>query len=264
MPVVIFFVAHWYLSLFSQTFFHHRYGAHAAFKMSRGWERFFFIYSYVMQGSSYLSPKAYAIMHRIHHAYTDTDKDPHSPGYSKNLWDMMIQTWRFYSGIFYNKIQVEERFTKNVPEWNGLDKWAHSWANRLMWVGLYIAFYVYFNTPAWLYILLPVQILMSPVHGAVINWFAHKYGYTNFKVKNTSTNLFSIDLLMLGEAYHNNHHKRASSINFGVKWHEIDPVYPVILLFKRMGIIKLNTVALPERIADLPMRDLEKVEGELS
>jgi len=45
---------------------------------------------------------------------------------------------------------------------------------------------------------------------------------------------------MLGEAYHNNHHKFPSSINFGVKRNEIDPIYFIILLFNRLGIIRLN------------------------
>lgn len=81
---------------------------------------------------------------------------------------------------------------------------------------------------------------MGPVHGAIINWFAHKYGYTNFKLNNTSKNLLPVDFLMLGESYHNNHHKYASSINFGVRWFEIDPVYVVIRLFSFLGIVKLK------------------------
>jgi len=53
--------------------------------MNKGWERFFFFFAWLTQGSSYLSPRAYGIMHRIHHAYTDTELDPHSPAYDKNL-----------------------------------------------------------------------------------------------------------------------------------------------------------------------------------
>jgi stearoyl-CoA desaturase (delta-9 desaturase) len=35
-------------------------------------------------------------------------------------------------------------------------------------------------------------------------------------------------MLMLGESYHNNHRKNPSGINFGKRWHELDPVYPFI------------------------------------
>ncbi|PSR06189.1 MAG: acyl-CoA desaturase, partial [Bacteroidetes bacterium SW_10_40_5] len=34
MVIIAFFITHWYLSLFCQTFFHHRYAAHAMFTMN--------------------------------------------------------------------------------------------------------------------------------------------------------------------------------------------------------------------------------------
>ena len=80
---------------------------------------------------------------------------------------------------------------------------------------------------------------MGPLHGAIINWFAHKYGYINFKQKNTSRNLLPVDVIMMGEAYHNNHHKFPSRTNFAVKKGEFDPCYPLILLLKKCRVIKL-------------------------
>ena len=50
MAIAIFFIAHWQLSVFFQTFFLHRYGAHRMFTMSKGWERFFYLCTYVTQG----------------------------------------------------------------------------------------------------------------------------------------------------------------------------------------------------------------------
>jgi len=239
MTIIIFFIALWYMSLFSQTFFQHRYAAHGAFSMTKGWERLFFILAYITQGSSYMSPRAYAVMHRLHHAYTDTEKDPHSPSYSKNIFAMMWRTRNIYRDIFKGTADVEARFTKNVPEWRGFDRWANSGWSRLLWTLLYIGVFVCFATSFWQYLLLPVVISMGAVHGAIINWFAHKYGYKNYALKNTSENLFSIDILMLGESYHNNHHKFPSSINFGKRWHEIDPIYPVIRLLAWLKIIHL-------------------------
>ena len=62
MAIAIFFVGHWWLSVFSQTFFLHRYGAHRMFTMSKGWERFFYLFTYLTQGSSFLVPKGYAVL----------------------------------------------------------------------------------------------------------------------------------------------------------------------------------------------------------
>lgn len=239
MAVILFFIAHWYFSLFCQTFFHHRYAAHGAFTMSKGWEKFFYILSFITQGSSYLSVRAYAVMHRMHHAYADTELDPHSPQYSKNIFDMMWRTYKIYRGIFYKTIATEEKFNKNVPDWAVFEKIVGSYPVRLGWIAAYTWFYIAFATSPWLFILLPFQILMSPVHGAVINWFAHKFGYQNFEVKNTSENLLHFDFLMLGESYHNNHHKHPSSVNFGFKWHEIDPVYFVTLALNKIGVIHI-------------------------
>ncbi len=46
------------------------------FDLSRRWERFFHLLTYVSQGASYLHPRGYAILHRMHHAYSDTERDP--------------------------------------------------------------------------------------------------------------------------------------------------------------------------------------------
>ena len=240
MAVLIFFVLHWYLSLFCQTFFLHRYAAHGAFRMSRGWEKFFYIFTFLTQGSSYMSARTYGLLHRLHHAYTDTEDDPHSPTFSKHAIDLMNQTRKKYADIYNRKTVVEEKFTKNLPDWPAFDRFAHPWFTRLLWVAAYTAFYFYFATAPWQFIFLPLSIIIGPLHGGIINWFAHKYGHTNFAMNNTSKNLFYIDVLMLGEAYHNNHHKFPSSINFGVKRNEIDPIYFIILLFNKLGIIRLN------------------------
>jgi stearoyl-CoA desaturase (delta-9 desaturase) len=247
MIILLFFVTHWYLSLFFQSFFQHRYASHGAFKMSKGWEKVFYVCAFLTQGSSYMSPRGYGIMHRLHHAYTDTDLDPHSPSYSTNIFKMMWRTTKILSAIIKGSYPVEERFKKNVVDWRAFDRFANSDITRLCWMALYTLFYVKYATSPWLYLLLPVQWAMGAFHGAVINWFAHKFGYHNYDLKNTSTNLFSVDILMLGEAYHNNHHKHPSSTNFGIKWHEVDPVYYAIRLFNRLGIIQVpNKKAIDE------------------
>jgi stearoyl-CoA desaturase (delta-9 desaturase) len=246
--IIIFFIAHWYLSLFAQSFFHHRYAAHRAFTMSPFWERVFFLFAYVTQGSSYMSPRVYGIMHRIHHAYTDTEDDPHSPAYDKNLFSMMLRTSVTYVNIMRGRMKVDEKFTKNVPKWDWFDRWGNTWASRMLWTAFYVWFYMTFAPSEWWYLLIPVHIAMGPIHGVIINWFAHKYGSVNFETDNTSKNLFKVDLLMMGEAYHNNHHKFPSRTNFAVKKGEFDPSYPLILLLKKCKVIKLTkeTPAVPD------------------
>lgn len=240
--ILLFFFLHWYLSLFTQSFFNHRYAAHSQFTMSKPMEKVWFIISYIFQGSSYLSPYAYGIMHRMHHAYTDTDKDPHSPKISGNPFKMMWDTKKVYSDIYRGRMDVDEKFKRNLPEWHAFDRFAESWVSRLLWCVGYIAFYVAFAPYWWLYLLLPIQFLMGPFHGAIVNYYAHRFGYVGFKQNNTSKNFIFINFLMQGEGYHNNHHKFPSRPNFAVRWFEFDPVYPVILVLNAFGMIKLARV----------------------
>jgi stearoyl-CoA desaturase (delta-9 desaturase) len=238
--IFIFFVLHWYMSLFFQTFFLHRYAAHGAFSMSKSMEKVVFVLTWIFQGSNYLSAYGYGIMHRMHHAFADTPKDPHSPKYDENIFKMMWKTKSTYSAITNKTVDVDSRFLKNIPEWTAFDKFARSWVSRIVWGGVYVLFYWHFATVWWLWLLLPIQFMLSPIHGAIINWFAHKYGYRNFEVSDTSRNFLPVDFLMMGESYHNNHHKYGSRANFGgIRWHEIDPTYYVIWALDKLGLIKL-------------------------
>jgi stearoyl-CoA desaturase (delta-9 desaturase) len=240
MEIAIFFIAHWYLSLFMQTFFLHRYAAHKMFTMSPGWEKFFYTLTWIFQGSSFLSPYAYGVMHRLHHAHADTELDPHSPEYSKNLFDMMWKTKNYYTNILKRQDSLEPKYKKGVPNWEFMEKFGDSWISRLGWGVVYTLFYIKFATVWWVFLLLPIHYLMGPVHGVIINWYAHRYGYVNFKVNDTAKNLLPFDFLMMGESYHNNHHKYGGRANFGFKWHELDPSYPIIRFFSFLKIIKLK------------------------
>ena len=241
MTILIFMVILWYSGLFFQTFFLHRYAAHQTFTMSKFAEKSCFVLTWVTQGSNYLSAYGYGVMHRMHHAYADTEKDPHSPKYDKNMFAMMWRTKNMYQGINKKTISVESRFTKNVPQWEAFDKFASSRVSRLVWVAAYTLFFAYFATAWWQWLFLPVAFLMAPIHGLIINWFAHIFGYVNFKVNDTSKNLLPFDFLMMGEGYHNNHHKFGSRANFGgVRWHEIDPTYLIMIVLDKIKIIKLK------------------------
>jgi stearoyl-CoA desaturase (delta-9 desaturase) len=212
------------------------------FKMTRAWERTFFILTYIFQGSSFLNPRAYAVMHRMHHAFSDTERDPHSPKYFSNVFRMMWKTKEVYYDLLNNKIKPGENFVKNIPEWHKFENFADQWWHRIIWGIAYTGYYILFATQWWMFFLLPVHFFMGPIHGAIVNWAGHKYGYRNFNDTNdNSKNTLSIDLLALGELFQNNHHKFPGRPNFAVKFYEFDPTYPMIKLLKWVGVIQLTS-----------------------
>jgi stearoyl-CoA desaturase (delta-9 desaturase) len=240
MAILLFFVGHWVSSVFFQTFFHHRYGAHKQFTMSKGWERFFHLCTYLTQGSSFLSARGYAILHRMHHAYSDGPKDPHSPENYSNVLSMMWATKHRYDAFAYRREAPEPRFEKDVPDWPALDRLSQSWIARIGWMAAYTAFYAAFATHWWMWLFLPAHFIMGPIHGAIVNWCGHRYGYRNFASNDVSRNTLVFDFLTLGELFQNNHHERAMSPNFGYRWFEIDPTWQAIRVFAWLGIIRLR------------------------
>ncbi len=237
MTIPVFFIFHWYISAFCQTFFLHRYASHRMFHLSLFWERFFYAATFLTQGTSYLNPRTYALLHRLHHAHSDTPLDPHSPRFYRSPLGMMKNTLKQYLDIYSGKLRAEAYRKEGYPEWPAFDKIADGWLPRLVFAALYVAFYVRFADAAWQYLFLPLHFVMGPVHGAIVNWCGHKYGYANFDNRDQSKNTFPVDILTLGELMQNNHHHDTQRYNFAMRPFEVDPVFPVIRLLSHLGVV---------------------------
>jgi stearoyl-CoA desaturase (delta-9 desaturase) len=208
--------------------------------MNKFWERFFYLFTFVTQGSSFLNPRAYAILHRMHHAYSDTEKDPHSPHFFTDVWRMTMRTKDIYLNYAKYNVEPEKAFRGNYPEWKLVDRISDMWLIRILFAALYVLFYIKFAAYWWMFILLPIHFFMGPVHGAIVNWCGHKYGYSNYDNDDHSKNSLPLDFLMMGELFQNNHHKSPNSVNFAKKWYEFDPTFPVIMAMNWIGIIHLR------------------------
>lgn len=252
--IVLLLVAHWYLSLLCQSLFLHRYASHRQFEFAPGWERAVHLLTYLAQGPSYLCPRAYAVLHRRHHCWSDTPLDPHSPRNHGGVVAMMWATKRRYDELARAQAEVvgsvpaEERERglpdaadpareDAVPDWPLLERLRRSWlafcAWIVAWTGVYAALA---PSAAWL-LLVPLHLAMGPVHGAIVNWCGHRWGPSPFDTGDDSRNTLARDFVALGELLQNNHH-RPGRADFAAREGEIDPTFAVIRLLARLGIIR--------------------------
>jgi len=165
--ILAFFIAHWFLSLFFQTFFQHRYAAHRMFTTNKFWERVFYLLAYLFEGASFLNPRAYALMHRAHHAYSDTEHDPHSPHFFVDIYQMMKATIITFGDYVKRVKNPEAQFPGHYPEWPLIDRMGSSILSRLLFGAAYTCFYIFFAAHWWMFLLLPIHF-PTPTAGLVV------------------------------------------------------------------------------------------------
>jgi stearoyl-CoA desaturase (delta-9 desaturase) len=163
------------------------------------------------------SPIGWVSVHRRHHQYSDTVNDPHSP--QQLGWRTLFTRYTFE----FNKWEIRDLITNRYH--------------------LFLHNYYFGLIALWaltLYLISPTLMLFGfIIPGAFAIWasttsnmFTHMWGYTNYKTKDTSKNLWWMALLTFGEGWHNNHHRTPTRWSFKVKWWEVDTSGAIIKLIK--------------------------------
>jgi stearoyl-CoA desaturase (delta-9 desaturase) len=214
----------WPLQLLGSTLALHRYFAHRSFTTSRVFQGFLALCA----ATAFGDPIGFTGKHRMHHRYTDTNGDVHSP--HKGAWSCWIGSLVDF-GYCEKEVQRNARDLCRYPELVWLHK--HKYVPAII---IAIALFAYggFTTVAIGLCLGAVSIIH--LAGAV-NFFCHTRGSRRFNTRDDSTNNAVIALISLGEGWHNNHHYYPTSARAGLYWWEIDIVYWVICLLERSGLI---------------------------
>ena len=101
---------------------------------------------------------------------------------------MMWRTKRIYHEIAYFENEPEARFDGGFPQSRFLEWMGKSWPMRIVWGAAFFVFYYFFATASWQWLLLPGHWIMGAIHGAIVNWCGHRYGYRNFDPDDDSRN----------------------------------------------------------------------------
>jgi stearoyl-CoA desaturase (delta-9 desaturase) len=219
-------IFYWLTGTVGVTLGYHRYLAHRSFKLSRPAEFVVFLFGVLsVQGS----PLMWSSTHRVHHARSDKDGDPHSPRHGK-WWSHIL--WLLIDRAKARDPEFRARMCPdlvNDPMVQFFEKTFILWT-----VAFGVAMFAIGGLP-WLLWGLCVRMVITYHATWFVNSATHLWGYRTYATGDDSRNLWWVALVTGGEGWHNNHHAYPRVARAGHQWWEIDTTYGVILLLKALG-----------------------------
>lgn len=229
-----------HITIASVTIFLHRHQAHRALDLHPLVSHFFRLWLWLTTG---MATKAWAAIHRKHHARCETEEDPHSPqilGLSK----VLLEGAELYRQEAKND-ETLEHYGKGTPD---------DWIERKLYTPYSkfgIALMLIIDTLLFGPIgitMWAVQMIWIPFFAAgVINGIGHYWGYRNYESADAATNVVPWGILIGGEELHNNHHAFPSSAKLSSKPWEFDIGWLYIRTLQLIGLAKIKKVA-PEPV----------------
>lgn len=224
LKLVMLAAATYLVRMFAITAVYHRYFSHRSYKTSRPFQ---FFLALLGTTATQKGPLWWASTHRVHHKYSDTELDVHSP-MRRGLWYSHIGWWAGpeHESTDLARIQDFARY----PELRWVDKWH--------WVGVFALMggLGLFGLDAflWGYALSTCVLLHATF---TINSLAHLFGSRRYATTDTSRNNVFLALITLGEGWHNNHHHYMASARQGFFWWELDVSYYVLWALSKVGLV---------------------------
>jgi stearoyl-CoA desaturase (delta-9 desaturase) len=218
-------VGFYFVRMFAVTGVYHRYFSHRAYSTSRVFQ---FLLALLGTTATQKGPLWWAASHRLHHKYSDTEKDLHSPK-QRGFW---------YSHVGWWLGRDHER-----TQWKHIKDFAKFPELRFLENGHVLGVFACMGAAAalrgfdgflWGYVVSTCFLL----HGTfTINSLAHVFGSRRYETTDTSRNNPWLALITMGEGWHNNHHHYMHSANQGFFWWEVDVTYYLLKALEKVGLV---------------------------
>lgn len=231
------------ITMMAVTLYLHRDQAHRALDLHPALRHFFRFWIWC---TSAQVTREWVAVHRKHHAFCETEGDPHSPvvfGIKK----VLLEGAELYQ-VEKNNPETLEKFGRGTPD---------DWIERHIYlrflnggiVLLVLADLLLFGVPG--ITIIAIQLAAMPVFAAgIINGLGHHTGYRNFECDDVSTNIVPWGIIIGGEELHNNHHAFPTSAKFSSRPWEFDIGWMYICILRQLGLAKVNRVAPRPVISD--------------
>jgi stearoyl-CoA desaturase (Delta-9 desaturase) len=233
--VVLIILALTHVTIVSVTVYLHRHSAHRAVDLHPALAHFFRFWLWLTTATN---TKQWTSIHRKHHAFCETENDPHSP-VIYGIGKVLCEGAELYQAEARNQ-ETLDRFGAGTPD---------DWIERKLYSrfpNLGIALMGAINLICFGAIgitIWAVQMIWIPLFAAgVINGIGHYWGYRNFECRDASRNIVPWGILIGGEELHNNHHTYPNSAKLSVRRFEFDMGWAWIRLFQTLRLAKVNKV----------------------
>ena len=207
---------------------YHRLLTHGGFKAPKWLEYFFTVCATLGLQSGSLN---WVTTHRIHHAFTEHDGDPHSPR-EGTFWSHM--GWILRGTAQNQPIEQMRKFAPDLLK----DKF-HVFSSKYYYMTPIIVAVLLYFIGGWSMVLW--GIFLRQVIGWHSTWLVnsatHLWGTRRFETHDDSRNNGLIAALTWGEGWHNNHHAHPRSAKHGLAWYEFDANWVQIRLLEKVGLI---------------------------
>jgi stearoyl-CoA desaturase (delta-9 desaturase) len=218
-------VALYLVRMFAVTAAYHRYFSHRSYKTSR---LFQLLLAALGTTATQKGPLWWASTHRVHHRWSDTERDVHSPLRKGFVYAHM--GWWLTREHERTNLSLIQDFA-GYPELRWLDK------NHI--VGPLFLIFVLAIFGGWDAVLWGYGVSTCALMHATftINSLSHVVGKRRYATTDTSRNNVCLAVLTLGEGWHNNHHHYMNSANQGFFWWEIDVSYAMLRVLEKLGLV---------------------------
>jgi stearoyl-CoA desaturase (delta-9 desaturase) len=225
-----------HVTIAAVTIFLHRHQAHRALDLHPIVSHFFRLWLWMTTG---MVTKAWAAIHRKHHAKCETKEDPHSPQIL-GLKKVLLEGAELYRAEAKNQETLEKYGHGTPDDWLERNIYTpHSGKGIVLMLILNVALFGPIGLTIW-----AVQMAWIPITAAgIINGVGHYWGYRNFKCEDASTNIVPWGILIGGEELHNNHHAYGTSARLSNKWYEFDIGWLYIRILQFLGLAKVRKIA---------------------
>ncbi|MGH8719505.1 MAG: DesA family fatty acid desaturase [Burkholderiales bacterium] len=233
--VVVLVLTH--VTIASVTIFLHRCQAHRALDLHPIVSHFFRFWLWLTTG---MVTKAWASIHRKHHAKVETAEDPHSPQIV-GLHKVLFEGTELYKEEAKNRETLDKYGHGTPDDWIERNLYSrHTVLGVTIMVFIDVILFGTIGITMW-----AVQMMWIPFFAAgVVNGVGHYWGYRNFQMDgDASSNIVPWGILIGGEELHNNHHAYASSAKLSNRWFEFDIGWLYIRLMQVLGLAKVKKVA---------------------